>query len=154
MRSMTRMIATLGALTLAAGCRDSLSEPTASQLAAARAVWATNGYTSYQFTITMDCFCGVNGPIRATVVDDSLVSATLVASGESINPQWVSTVKDLFDFIDRGLTNHADVLRVTYDPNLGYPRQIVYDGSRAAADDEITYTVSDVASASSLSARR
>src|SRR5262249_47607128 len=112
----------------------------------ARRLWATNGYTSYAFTIRMDCFCAVNGPLRAIVVNDSLVSATLIANGQSVNPRWVPSIKSLFDFIDRGIANHAAVLRVTYDPSLGFPKEIIYDGAANAADDEVNYTVSDVVS--------
>ena len=59
----------------------------------------------------------------------------------------------LFDFIDHGITNHAVVLRVTYDPTLGYPREIVYDGATNIADDEVTYTVSNVALGGAVNAR-
>jgi hypothetical protein len=33
---------------------------------------------------------------------------------------------------------------VTYDPTLGYPVEIVYDGALNAADDEVTYHLADL----------
>jgi hypothetical protein len=56
----------------------------------------------------------------------------------------VETVDALFAFIDRAIAGHAATIDVTYDPLLGYPTQIVYDGSVNIADDELTVTISDV----------
>ena len=61
-----------------------------------------------------------------------------------INAPWIPTIKKLFDFIEQEITDHAAVLRVTYDPTLGYPTEIVSDPIANAVDDEVTYTVSDV----------
>lgn len=133
---------------LAMGCTDDPVSPKRNDLAANRALWGDKGYTTYQFTIKMDCFCAVNGPIGAVVVNDSLVNAMVVSTGQQIDPRWVPSIKGLFDFIDRGIANHAAVLDVTYDPTLGFPSRIIYDGAANAADDEVTYTVSDVKVAS------
>jgi Family of unknown function (DUF6174) len=150
-RSASRLIIAFAALAM--GCSDDPTGPKQSELDAARRVWATNGYTSYQFTIRMDCFCPVTDPIRAVVVNDSLVRATIIATGESVDPHYVRSIKALFDFIGQGIANHAAVLRVTYDPNLGFPREIIYDGAANTADDEINFTVSDVVLGGVLNAR-
>jgi hypothetical protein len=133
-------------IAFAMGCTDNPTGPTSNALETARRVWATNGYSSYQFTIRMDCFCAVNGPVRVTVANDSTVSATVIATGQAIDPRWVPNIKSLFSFIEHGIAINAAVLQVNYDPNLGYPSKIVYDGATNIADDEVTYTVSDVAS--------
>jgi len=36
------------------------------------------------------------------------------------------------------------VLTVKYDDTLGFPREINYDGAYNIADDEITYTLTNV----------
>lgn len=146
MRSPSRLLVAL--CVLAVGCTDDPVSPQRNDLAANRSVWADKGYTTYQFTIKMDCFCAVNGPIRALVVNDSLTSAVVIATGQAIDPRWVPSIKGLFDFIDRGIANHAAVLDVSYDPSLGFPSKIVYDGAANAVDDEVTYTVSEVLPAS------
>jgi len=115
-----------------------------SQLETNRQRWRATGVTSYTFTVSTLCFCAVTGPVRVTVVNDSVVSATQTSNGQSVNPAWMPTIERLFDFIARGIDEHAVVLDVTYDASLGFPSKITYDGSFAIADEEITYTVSDV----------
>jgi hypothetical protein len=92
----------------------------------------------------MFCFCAIRGPIRASVVNGAVVSATEVTSGNRVEPAWVPSIEGLFDFVARGIANHALVLDVTYDPVMGYPRKIVYDGAANIADEEVTYQVADV----------
>jgi hypothetical protein len=142
MRSTARLIIAFAALAM--GCSDNPTGPKQSELDAARRVWATNGITSYYFTIKMDCFCAVTDPVRAVVVNDIVIGATVIPTGQSIDTRGVPSIKALFDFIGRGIANHAAVLRVTYDPNLGFPREIIYDGAANTADDEINFTVSDL----------
>jgi len=38
-------------------------------------------------------------------------------------------------------SSRAATIRVTYDADLGYPREIVYDFATNIADDELTYTL-------------
>lgn len=142
MRAPFKLFAVL--LTFAASCSGDPIAPNRGALDSARQIWELHGNSSYQFTIKMDCFCAVNGAIRATVVNDSTISATVIATGQSIEPGSVPGIKKLFDFIDQGLAQNAAVLDVAYDPTLGFPAKIVYVGSYSIADDGITYTVSDV----------
>lgn len=143
MRSTARRFVALVAFSLSAGCGDvGLGPSRQAELESNRRLWASFGLTSYQLTLKADCFCAVNGPVRLTVVNDSIVSAKLISTGEAVNPAWFLTINSLFAFIDRGFANHAAVLRVTYDPSFGYPVQIIYVGAINAADDGVTYTVS------------
>ena len=131
---------------LVAGCSD-LSGPDGARgdLDANRRRWESRGYATYQFTIRKLCFCFMTDALRATVVDDSVVSVVVVSTGAPVDVKFApTTINDLFDFIEQGLANHSAVLDVTYDPDLGYPRTIVYDGAVNAADDEINFTVSNV----------
>ena len=82
--------------------------------------------------------------MRVVVSNGVVVTATQISSGQAVDIRFVSTIESLFDFIERGIANHSAVLDVTYDPARGYPVRIVSDGSRFAADDEVTYDVSDV----------
>jgi hypothetical protein len=79
-----------------------------------------------------------------TIATSGVVTATQISNGQAVDKRFVSTIESLFDFIERGIANHSAVLDVTYDPGRGYPVKIVSDGSRFAADDEVTYEVSDV----------
>jgi hypothetical protein len=130
---------------IAAGC-SSVFEPGSkqSELDANRQKWATRGFRDYTFTHSMVCFCPVENPMTLTVLNDSVVSAKVQRTGAELNPRWLKTINGLFDFIDRAIDEHAAVLEVEYDPSLGYPTRIIYDGSKNVADDEVTYTVSDL----------
>jgi hypothetical protein len=131
---------------LAGGCKD-VTSPDANQTAldANRQRWAEHGYRDYLFTLRMDCFCAVNGPVTVLVVADSARQVTLQSTGAVIDAPWIPTIKKLFDIIDQDIARHAAVLRVTYDATLGYPSEIVSDPVANAVDDEVTYTVSNVA---------
>ena len=122
MRSTSRLIIAFAALAM--GCSDNPIWPNANPSSmTARRVWATNGLHELRSSRSaMDCFCAVNGPVRAVVVNDSVVTATRSSPRASRSTRAAfRRIKSLFDFIDRGIANHAAVLRVTYDPNARLP---------------------------------
>lgn len=134
-------------IALIAGCSNPFSPGRDTKdLDAARETWRTHGYASYEFTFRRSCFCGVTDPLRVRVVNDTVVSVVLISTNAPIDKSLGETVEGLFRFIQRGIDNDAAELRVTYDATLGYPREIVYDGSRMIADDEVTFTAKDVVS--------
>ena len=130
--------------TALAGCSDLFSPNATSRLNENRDKWHQWGSTTYTFTLSQSCFCAITGPVRVVVSNGVVVTATQISSGQAVDIRFVSTIESLFDFIERGIANHSAVLDVTYDPARGYPVRIVSDGSRLAADDEVTYDVSDV----------
>lgn len=135
----------VGMMALAAGCGDLLSPGSdRSRLDTSRQKWQARGYVQYQFTLTAACFCVINGPVRIEVRNDSILSVTQISTGKPLDAKYLPTINKLFDFVDRGIAEHAATLRVTYDSTLGFPTEIVYDGSVNIADDEVTYTVRDV----------
>jgi hypothetical protein len=145
MRVSTLFRPTMLAAALVAGCRDvTAPDPKRSDLEANRQKWAQRGYTNYTFTLRMDCFCAINGPVSVLVIADSARQVTLQSTGAVIDAPWIPTIKKLFDVIDQEIARPAAVLRVTYDPTLGYPSKIVSDPIANAVDDEITYTVTGV----------
>lgn len=150
---MTRRTRFAGCLIFLAalGCGDnSPFSPNADErtkLDANRQLWLVRALHDYTFTLQQACFCAVNGPVRVTVQHDTVVAAVQLSNNQVVDLRYVQTITSLFDFIGRGLDAHAAVLRATYDPTLGYPTTIVYDGSLMVADDEVTYTVSGVAPA-------
>lgn len=114
------------------------------ELEANRAKWQRAGLVSYTYTLQQLCFCAYTQPVRLYVVNDVVVRA-LASSGDSaVSPQFFPSVDRLFAFVDDAIARRAAVLRVTYDPALGYPVEIVYDGAVNAADDEVTYHVTDL----------
>lgn len=145
---MKRGLSQIGILTLAValGCSDALTGPqTWRELLTHRALWARNGYHSYAFTIQMSCFCGNTDVIRAYVVNDSVVAAVDFTNPDrTVDPRGVRSIPRLFDFVANAFSENASTINVSYDPQLGFPSEIDYDGRVNIADDEITFYVSDV----------
>lgn len=136
-----------GSLAALASCGggDSPLEPGRSDLAIARAKWVAQRPQPYAYTVRKLCFCAITGQVRVYVQGDTVVGAVaLDDGGQPIDKRYVESIEGLFDFIDRAITNHAAVVRATYDPVLGYPTSIVYDGAANVADDEVSYTLTDV----------
>jgi hypothetical protein len=145
MRPLSLLVRSLIAAVFVSACHDVTGPGDRSSLEANKQKWAQQGYTSYTFTLRMDCFCGINGPVRVLVVADSAIQVTMESTGEVVNATWIPTIKKLFDFIDQEIKRPAAVLQVTYDATLGYPTKIVADPIANAVDDEVTYTVNNVA---------
>ena len=127
-----------------AGCSDLFSPSAKSRLDENRDKWRAQGLTTYTFTLSQFCFCGINGPVRVFVSNGAVINATQISNGQALDTRFASSIESLFDFIERGIAKHSVVLEVTYDPARGFPTQIVSDGSKNIADDEVTYQVSDV----------
>jgi uncharacterized protein DUF6174 len=144
MRPSLLLTSLLAAALVSSGCHDVTGPGDRSALQANRQKWSQNGFSDYTFTLRMDCFCAINGPVRVLVIADSARQVTMESTGEVLNASWIPTIKKLFDFIDQEIARPAAVLQVTYDATLGYPTKIVADPIANAVDDEITYTVSNV----------
>lgn len=140
-----RLISSLLLAALAAGCRDSTApDPRRSELDTNRQKWAEHGYTSYVFTLRMDCFCAINGPVVVQVQSDTVARVTLVGSPTPLDAPWIPTIDKLFDGIAQEIDRSSAVLRVTYHPTLGYPTEFYSDPIPNAVDDEVRYIVTDL----------
>lgn len=127
------------------GCRDGTSPLSQRlELQANRAKWQRAALASYTVVLRESCFCAYTQPVRLYVVNDVIVRALPFSGDSAVSPAFFPTVDRLFAFIDDAIARHAAVLRVTYDPTLGYPVEIVYDGAVNVADDEVTYRLSDL----------
>jgi hypothetical protein len=145
MRIVDRLLLATLCIGLFAGCND-VSGPRneRSRLDANREKWLARGSRDYSATVTKACFCGVTGPVAIVVNADTITSATQVSNGQAVDPRVTVSVSQLFDFIARAIDDRAERLDVTYDDTLGFPRSVSYDGDSRVADDEISFTVTDV----------
>lgn len=114
-----------------------------STLTQARAVWAELGPSSYSLNLVSACGerSGL-GTYKVTVTPEGIT-----AEGTT---RWsfgtdVQTVPDLFEFIDDADSGGAQVVDVTYNSDLGYPETISVDYMVNAIDDEVCYTVKNLA---------
>jgi hypothetical protein len=150
-----RSLVSFALLLAIAGCSDVVSPgDDRSELEANRQKWRAGGLTSYTMTMTKLCFCGDVGPFNVTVINDSVVAATRVTDGRPADPRGLPTINKLFDFIETAIADHAVRIDVQYDATRGFPREVVYDRSLNIADEEVTYTLSNVAARATAAAAR
>ena len=134
---------TLLATLLLAACSD--THPVGTQLLlslrAAHARWESRGIDSYELTVRRVCYCAFVDPVRVRVVDGSIVSWTVVPTGEpapAILAERIPDVPGLFAIVKEAAVE-ADDLDTRFDPVYGFPTEISIDWDEAAVDDEVVY---------------
>ena len=107
--------------------------------------WHDQGYSSYDYVVSNQCFCVLGGvPVRVSVRDAQVVSVVYVSTGLPLESNLVSAYGDverLFRLIDDAIAAHAASIRATYDPVLGYPADVFIDYARNVADEESGFRV-------------
>jgi hypothetical protein len=125
---------------------------TTSDLDRNRQAWQNAGITHYRFSLNVGCFCVFRDqmPITVEVQKGEIVSMTypdgnLVAKTDP-NYETFSkhaTIERLFTELEDGLSGGADEVTVKYDSTRGFPAEIYFDYIKAAADDELSLSVSN-----------
>lgn len=117
------------------------------RLASARARWAALGYDDYVFRLKRgwcECLPESLHPLRIHVRDGAIIEVIDLETDTSVEPGRARTVADLFALVERLIDEDAYQLTVEYHPDQGYPASIVWDEDRQVADDEGSYTASDL----------
>ena len=130
-----------------AACGGDLSGPAreGSELEINRDKWRNQGLRDYSLTMTRLCFCVDVVPFAVTVRSDSVVAAVRTSDGApSLVIAYLPTVTKLFDFIQKAIDDNTKTISVTYDAELGFPREVVYDLEGQAYDVGVTYRLSNV----------
>lgn len=117
-----------------------------------RAKWdaATNQGQSTSYTAQSSCFCPQDYTRAMNIVeqDGKIIDATYSDTGEAV-PSYIRegllTMNERFDQLEEAYLSDADRIDVTYDPNLGYPSSVYVDQSFMIADEELSYTIKDLA---------
>jgi len=117
-----------------------------------RQAWQDPGITHYRYSLNISCFCAFRNqmPITVEVQGGEIVSmtysdGTLVTETDP-NHEFFSkyaTIERIFSELEAGLAGEAEEVTVTYDSAHGFPNEIYFDYIKAAADDELSLTVSD-----------
>jgi len=144
-RRIHRIIA-LAALLLQAGC--SAITGAESDFERARSKWISLRPASYDYTLTLSCYCGgeVTRAVVIVVRGDVVESRTYADNGAVVPAQFNSTfptIDGMFEEIEDGFDHDFARVDVSYDPALGYPVSIAFDGSVQIADDESWYTLTN-----------
>jgi len=121
------------------------------ELKAARELWRTRGLDTYHFEFRWN-FCNCHPDflewVRVDVRDKVLVGVTRLSTGEPLPPdRWSHyTVEGMFQWIEDRLSQHPEVMRVRFNPDLGYPTDGYYDLMSMLADEEIGFELAAVRS--------
>lgn len=119
-----------------------------SELKVARELWRTRGPATYRFEFRWNCYClpDLREWVRVDVRDRVLVGVTRLTDGEALPPdRWSHrTVDGMFQWIEGKLAEHPEVLRVRFDPDLGYPTDGYCDVSSMLADEEMGFELKSV----------
>ena len=106
--------------------------------------WASYGFSNYDFTLQISCFCIVDytQPKRILVRDNKVISVAGIPFGELIDSSF-RTIDGFFFYIDEQRKLNPVVEEIQYDDEYGFPSYIYFDISEMIADEEIAYTLTD-----------
>ncbi len=141
----------LTALILLTSCGGSAN----SELDRNEKLWKSQNITSYDFTLSRNCFCPEDwrGPVNIQVRNGTVTSTKYVSNGQTATSEKfgdVDTIEELFNTIrdayeGRGnFEQKAETVTVTYHPDKGYPLTIYIDVSQMIADEEQGFTVENL----------
>tara|TARA_A100001015_G_scaffold234466_1_gene265996 strand:- start:747 stop:1181 length:435 start_codon:yes stop_codon:yes gene_type:complete len=115
-----------------------------SNLGAEAEKWTSYGFSNYDFTLQISCFCIVDytQPKRIQVRDNKVISFAGVPF-EELNDSSFRTIDGFFLYIEEQRKLNPVVEEIQYDDEYGFPSYIYFDISERIADEEIGYTLTD-----------
>ena len=125
------------------GCLNPLAPSEERALRRAEERWRAAGIHNYTFEMRTSCFCGPE-VIEWAIVEvrnDQVVSARLL-DGTPLNSYGLESrksVNELFDIAKRKPESWVADIDVSFDSELGYPVQIVFESKPNIADAGAVY---------------
>jgi len=119
---------------------------TPSDLERAAIRWERSRPDAYVYSIERLCYCPHWGPVRVTVLGDSVVSRVYAGSNEPIPGYLLDafpSVDGLFDLLVEAYEAEAHEIRAAYDPATGVPIDFWIDYSEMTADEEVGMRVTE-----------
>jgi hypothetical protein len=104
---------------------------------------------NYDYTVQYGGFTApeYRRPITVSVNNGQVSNMTYADTGEAVSAERqasVPSMSDLFQELRDAYKNNAAQVNVTYDATYGYPSSLYIDRSAAIADEEVSYSVSNV----------
>lgn len=101
------------------------------------------------YTTQQSCFCPqeFTRPMNITESDGQITSATYADTNEPVPDnirQSLQTVDQRFEQLQNAYENGAATVNVEYDEQFGFPTSVFIDQSEMIADEEISYSISNL----------
>ena len=114
-----------------------------------RTLWASKNLSMYSYTLQRSCFCPqeYTKAMRLEVRSGALTSVKYLDSGADVPAQMqpsVFRIEAFFDLIDSTQKKGGQVNNLNFDATFGYPTQMNLDPIPLAADDETSYSLSNL----------
>jgi hypothetical protein len=107
-------------------------------------LWNEQAISNYSFVISKSTS---SDDWKASIrVRDGIPTSTSLTEhdgGLNLDMYYYNTLQKLFQYIHDAIKDWADVIEVTYNPNLGYPMDVYINPSLTAPDDEYSFSISD-----------
>lgn len=123
------------------------ASPTVSE---AQALWETNGFDSYIYTLKTSCYCYQLLDYRITVENGIVTNVdAFPAYGEEFeydpnpDPSGFRTLDNWYTFVSDTQAQQPAYMSVSYDPIFGNLNRISIDYDIMIADEEVGYTITD-----------
>jgi hypothetical protein len=112
-------------------------------IAEAKARWKAKEPERYSYTFRPVCFCPLDS-LRVTATRDSVIQVVSLRAGSqgSVPSPQSYSIESLFQGLEGALQSHPDVLRMSFDPEYGFPDSVVIDPDKQAEDDEYSQYIS------------
>lgn len=109
-------------------------------LSSARRRWQTMAPPAYRLAVSRRCFCEAGTPFESTVRRGVVVLASggLRTEARAVEPE-IRTVERLFAEAERLVRSNVDDVKVSFDPQYGYPSIMDVDWYEDVTDDEWTW---------------
>ncbi len=111
------------------------------------ALWQHSNFSSYTYIYKTICFCPPEENILIMVANGQIVTTSYTPSGTPPLARRVKelmTVKELFQVIQKAISDKVARLEVKYNVTSGYPEKIYIDVDERIADEEMTHIVSNL----------
>tara|TARA_E500000178_G_scaffold278582_1_gene278120 strand:+ start:187 stop:621 length:435 start_codon:yes stop_codon:yes gene_type:complete len=109
-------------------------------------LWYSLNIISYEMTQQISCFCFPYEfilPKSIKVENDKIISIDGKHAKETIGYESFYSINSLFYFIENNLSENPEFYEINYNEEYGFPESIYFDMSKAIADEEIGYYISD-----------
>ena len=141
MKKCILILMVLPALLLASCSLFGEEDGAVSEIEEQRRRWERLAIDTYEYDLTLSCFCVSVGPVRVQVRADTVFSATALETGEPVTDEFrARTIDSLFDVLEDAVVREAHRLDTEYDDTFHHPTLVDIDYNKNVVDEEVQYT--------------